>query len=236
MTDWSRLKHAYGSAQDLPVLFGRLETEPTKDLWNDLWSRLCHQGSTYSASFAALTWLSDAAGHRGRSRDDALLLAGAIVAGADEETRARHADEIEALRLLAHQRVREQADPEVYVYLLQSAMAFEGVPVWSECLEGLADEEYELACPECDMGVFIAIGEAGYFSAVGDYEPGDPPGTPLRPALPENLEGPARQLHDAAFEAGAERVAVGLTHLFGRATCEECGAEFSIAEQVADQY
>ncbi|MER6470956.1 hypothetical protein [Streptomyces collinus] len=236
MTDWSQLKHAYGSAQDIPALFSRLEAEPTRELWSDLWSRLCHQGSTYSASFAALAWLTDVASQRGQNRDDALLLAGAIVAGADEKTLAPYADKIEPLRLLANDRIREPANPDVYVYLLQAAMAFDGVPVWSECLEGLAEEEYEASCPECEMGVFIVIGEAGYFSAVGDYEPGDPAGIPLRPALPDDLDGPARQLYGAAYEAGAERVAVGLTHLFGSATCAECGSEFSVAEQVADQY
>ncbi|MFF8594548.1 hypothetical protein ACF061_24475 [Streptomyces sp. NPDC015220] len=236
MIDWSLLKHAYGTAEDIPVLFDRLGTGPSDEVWSDLWSRLCHQGSVYSASFAALAPLADLGDKAGKDGDNALILAGAIVAGADEGTRARHMDEIEALRLLAHGRVREPADPDVYVYLLQAAMAFDGVPVWSECLEGLADEEYEVSCPECDMGVLIAIGEAGCFSAVGDYEPGDSSAIPLRPALPQDLEGPARQLYEAAREAGVGRVAAGLTHLFGNATCAECGTEFSLSEQVADQY
>lgn len=236
MTDWSQLKHAYGSAEDIPALFERLGSEPSDELWNDLSSRLCHQGSVYSASFAALADLGSLAGQPGQNRDNALLLAGAILAGADEETRRTHADAIEILRSIAHDRIHQTAEPNLYIRLLQAATALDGVPGWFGYLEGLADETYEMFCPSCEMGVFIAIGEVGYFSAVGDYEPGGPEGIPLRPATPASLSGTARQLYEAACQAGAEPVAVALTHLFGTGTCAECGAEFSVAEQVADEY
>jgi len=55
---WSELEHAYGHADDIPVLLERLrefpssvgETEP----WFTIWSALAHQGDVYSASFAAV--------------------------------------------------------------------------------------------------------------------------------------------------------------------------------------
>ncbi|MFJ4847829.1 MULTISPECIES: hypothetical protein [unclassified Streptomyces] len=203
-------------------------------MWSDLWSRLCHQGSVYSASFAALSKLADVGSKAGQAGDDALILAGAIVAAADGDTRRDHIDDIDRLRSLARERIRRPAEPGPYIYLLQAAMALDNVPVWSEALEGLADETYEVFCPECEMGVFIAIGEAGYFSAVGDHEPGDPDVKPLRPAEPADLSGPARLLYDAACEAGIASVMVALTHLFGTGTCGECGAEFVVAEQVAE--
>ncbi|MFE4696871.1 hypothetical protein ACFRIC_07225 [Streptomyces sp. NPDC056738] len=236
MTDWSQLKHAYGTAEDIPALFERLGTEPNDEVWSDLWSRLCHQGSVYSASFAALAPLADLGGEAGKDGDNALLLAGAIAAAADDETRGQHGALIERLRALAHARIRRPAEPGFYVYLLQTAMALDGVPVWSSALEGLADGTIEVFCPECEMGVFVSIGEGGYFSAVGDWEPGDPEGSPLRAAASADLEGPARVLYDAAREAGVDTVALALTYLFGEGTCGECGAEFSIAEQVAEQY
>ncbi|MFD9127144.1 hypothetical protein [Kitasatospora sp. NPDC059571] len=236
MTDWSQLKHAYGTAEDIPVLFERLGTEPNDGVWGDLWSRLCHQGSVYPASFAALALLADLGDQGGKDGDDALLLAGAIAGAADEETRARHGVLIERLRILAHARIRRPAEPAFYVCLLQTAMALDGVRVWSSALEGLADGTIEVFCPECEMGVFVSIGEAGYFSAVGDWEPGDPAGAPLRAAAPADLEGPGRVLYDAASQAGLDTVALALTYVFGEGTCGECGAEFPIAEQVAEQY
>ncbi|GAA1539142.1 hypothetical protein GCM10009730_55400 [Streptomyces albidochromogenes] len=236
MTDWSQLQHAYGTAEDIPALFERLGTEPNDEAWSDLWSRLCHQGSVYPASFAALALLAGLGSEAGKDGDNALLLAGAIVAAADDETRDRHGASIERLRTLAHARIRRPAEPAFYIYLLQTVMALVGVPVWSSALEGLADGAIEVFCPECEMGVFVSIGEAGYFSAVGDWEPGDPEGPPLRAAEPDDLSGPARVLYDAASEAGVETVALALTYLFGGGRCGECGAEFSIAEQVAEWY
>lgn len=57
MTDWSRLDDAYGPADDIPVLFGNLAAENRRDTWNALWSRLCHQGSAWSATWAAVPLL-----------------------------------------------------------------------------------------------------------------------------------------------------------------------------------
>jgi hypothetical protein len=55
---WSELKHAYGSASDIPALLAQLESSPSSggnsEPWFSLWSALCHQGDVYSASFAAV--------------------------------------------------------------------------------------------------------------------------------------------------------------------------------------
>lgn len=57
---WSKLRHAYGDAADVPDLLRTLagstgpkancEDEP----WFSLWSSLCHQGDVYTASYAAV--------------------------------------------------------------------------------------------------------------------------------------------------------------------------------------
>ncbi|MCT9113192.1 hypothetical protein ACFWD7_38975 [Streptomyces mirabilis] len=48
--DWSRLKHAYGSASDLPRLFDEIgDPEPADVVWEELWASLYHQGSVYEA-------------------------------------------------------------------------------------------------------------------------------------------------------------------------------------------
>jgi hypothetical protein len=61
MTDWRTLNHAYGNAADIAGLLQQLSPEPKASVWEELWSRLCHQGTVYSASFAALPALADAA-------------------------------------------------------------------------------------------------------------------------------------------------------------------------------
>ena len=55
---WADLRHAYGSAGDVPDLLRRLVTAPASsgrdEPWFSLWSALAHQGDVYSASFAAV--------------------------------------------------------------------------------------------------------------------------------------------------------------------------------------
>lgn len=56
---WSELEHAYGKAQDVPRLLRELADSPPCDGYDaepycSLWGALCHQGTVYSASYAAL--------------------------------------------------------------------------------------------------------------------------------------------------------------------------------------
>ena len=61
---WSELAHAYGNAEDIPELIRQLEGLPPSDgerePWFSLWSALAHQGTVYSASFAAVPHVVDA--------------------------------------------------------------------------------------------------------------------------------------------------------------------------------
>ncbi|MFF4392538.1 hypothetical protein ACFY0G_38220 [Streptomyces sp. NPDC001552] len=156
MTDWPQLSHAYGSAEDIPTLLARIASEPESELWNDLWSALCHQGSVYSASFAALPWLADMAESEDRGQAvNALSLAGAIMAGAEQphgagDVRTQHSAEIATLLASVNRRLRTATDRTEYIDLLASMLGFEGVVGWSEDLAwGLGNEEYEVSCPGC---------------------------------------------------------------------------------------
>jgi hypothetical protein len=57
---WVGLRHAYGSAADIPDLIRalKLSTSPRKgqtdEPWHSLWSSLCHQGDVYTASYVAV--------------------------------------------------------------------------------------------------------------------------------------------------------------------------------------
>ena len=60
MGGWALLRHAHGSAGDIPGLL-MLAAGPTggRDrAWAQLWDRLCHHGSVYSASAAAVPELT----------------------------------------------------------------------------------------------------------------------------------------------------------------------------------
>jgi len=60
---WTTLRHAYGTAEDIPLLLRQLRlfppSRPDAEPWHSLWSALCHQGDVYSASFAAVPHIVD---------------------------------------------------------------------------------------------------------------------------------------------------------------------------------
>jgi hypothetical protein len=61
---WSDLQHAYGDAEDIPVLLKQLADIPSsrgnEEPWFSIWSALAHQGDVYSASFAAVPHIVNA--------------------------------------------------------------------------------------------------------------------------------------------------------------------------------
>ena len=62
--DWSLVSTAYGSAVDVPSLLDRLKSPNSSDrreAIDELWGCLCHQGTVYSASAAAVPFLLEAA-------------------------------------------------------------------------------------------------------------------------------------------------------------------------------
>ncbi|MEU0956277.1 hypothetical protein ABZ353_28660 [Streptomyces niveus] len=241
MTDWTQLSHAYGSAEDIPTLLDQIASDPSPERWNDLWSALCHQGSVYSASFAALPWLADVADRDDREQAvSALNLAGAIMAGSDQphgagDVRAHHVTEVKTLLAAVNKHLRTSSDRNEYAYLLESMLSFEGVVSWREDLAcGLVNEEYEVSCPGCQANLFIVIGERGFFSTSGDYALSEDvvETTPLRPANPAAMDGIGRRLHDIALTDGHQEVANAMTYVFGEATCQDCETGFSVADQV----
>ncbi|MEE1821127.1 hypothetical protein PUR61_02760 [Streptomyces sp. BE20] len=244
MTDWSQLSHAYGSAEDIPALLDEIEADPNAERWNDLWSALCHQGSVYSASFAALPRLTTiAVGADPQEQLNALHLAAAIVAGTGQlhgadDVRVKYAQEIATLLRMANEHLRTSPDRTDYIYLLEALMAFEGVPVWGEELAwGLVNGEYQISCPDCETSLFIAIGDYGYFSTSGDYALDDHvEKAPLRPVGPGDLRGIGQRIHALAFTDGQNEVATAVTYLFGSAHCTDCGADFAVADQVGDPH
>ncbi|MFJ8646857.1 hypothetical protein ACIRNI_12100 [Streptomyces sp. NPDC093546] len=207
--------------------FALLGGDDDAKVWDELWNDLCHQGCVYDDSFAALPFLAAiATGRAPGDREQAVLMAGLIASAADEERRARYATEIAELLPVARACLAAcpADDASTFVYLTQCLLAFEGEPVWSDSLEGLFTEEFEVECPDPGCGAMP-------FVIFGDHAEDDEAET--HPADPSELTGIAQRLHRMASEAGQTGVARGVTYLFGRATCPECDTEFSVSERVA---
>ncbi|WUI02432.1 hypothetical protein OHR68_11715 [Spirillospora sp. NBC_00431] len=246
MTDWSALAHAYGSAEDVPGLLDQAGPGLEDATWEELWGRLCHQGTVYTASYAALPDLTRMARQWSPGeRVMPLVLAGAIVASTDRDgvrtdPRTAHAAEVGELARLTEETLRGGVadDAAAYVHVLQALLAFEGVAVWGQRLDGLNDEEYEVDCPHCQAGNFVAFGEYGHFATTDGLYMNDTDSrrTPLLPARPSSLEGLAQRLYARAVADGHPEVASKLTYLFGGARCAECDQPFGVAEVVAARW
>ncbi|GLW10306.1 hypothetical protein Misp01_54340 [Microtetraspora sp. NBRC 13810] len=244
MTDWSRLTHAHGSAENVPELLDQLVPDSRAAVWDELWSCICHQMTVYPASFAALPRLAEIArSWAPADRTMILSLCGSIVAGARQphgagDVRMIHAAEIEELLRLTNETMHAAIDEDSFIYMLQAVLAFEDVPVWDEMLEQLLQGEYELEnCPGCGVHLLVAIGADGYFATSGDYAIEDDPAKgELAPAVPSELDHVARRMYDTAQSLGRENLTTRLLYLFGNATCPDCRTTFQVADQVIKQY
>ena len=182
---WSELRHAYGPAHDVPDLLRALaaESDPrySDDIslarenptpWEQVHSKLCHQSSLYSATFAAFPHIVDIAEKDGLGKQkETLLLAGEIEVNGtvdDEIPKDLIPEFNEALiRVrgwsLKVVRQTEITDGFTLPYLLQS---FGGLryprSFHVQCLERLTggDAEIEIdSCPQCDEYILVLVEE-----------------------------------------------------------------------------
>lgn len=234
VTDWFRLRDAYGSADGMPDLLDRYEADP-EAVSTELVDRLCPMYDTaFSASYAALPRLLEiAAGRAAGERLDALYLAGAITrcARSSPETAQRESREAAAFCRLTEETLATSMTAVDYVFLLQSWMAFQGLEVWDRHLENLAEGEHEVDCPYCGVMLTIVFGEDGHFAASEGYANPKAPRSPLRPIDPAQAGGTVQQLHRRALADGQTAVAHGLPYMFGQASCTDCGTEFSVPDR-----
>ena len=235
MTDWGKLSHAYGDADDIPALLARMSPDPKDEVWGELWGRLCHQSTVFSASFPALPALEEAAASwSAAERSQPLMLAAGIVAatGAPEHYLAGLEPVIDSLHALALEAiVLPGRSPAEFVYLAESVFAFEGDRLWGRNLEGLIDGEFSAACPHCGARLIVGAAESEFFFALDPSRSAEPRRSPVRPAVEPGEIG--RRLTEWALAAQQSEVASQVPYLFGAGRCPSCEAELSVPEALA---
>jgi hypothetical protein len=254
MTEWRSLRHAYGSAADVPALLDRLTPRAEAGVWGELWSRICHQGTVYSASFAALPALAAAAERWSPTeRVQALVLAGSILSSDDVDggDRVKFLRPIEGVvphfQKLCAESLAGPGLPETdFIHLLQAARSFEGDHFWGRELERLADGEFTGTCPHCGAELFLVMGEYGFFATSEEWvrPAGTRPGrtavrpgsnrTPIEPNAGE-LPDAGGWLHERARAAQQHDVARLIRHVFGTTACPLCGDGFEVRDAISEQ-
>ena len=194
-------------------------------------SRLCHQGTVYSASYAALPLLAEIAEHHDPSGYIAALdLASAIVASADGPTdpaaiRRQYMDTVTRLRGMAERNLA-LADGDVeFIYGLQALMAFENGGVWQRHLNHLADGELPFECPNCREFLILDLEDPEH--TLANYTDSSVPPTLVQPARSGRWHG--RRTHPRAVRAAARpEVTERLRYALGSATCPNCRTVFDV--------
>jgi hypothetical protein len=227
----------------MPGLLDQLSPDRLAQAWDDLWSRLYHQGTAYPASYAALPALTQKARDwPARDRTGPLDLAAAIISIGDQPYREAYAAQIAELAALTEEALLEPgltSDPVAFVSLLEALLAFEGAGVWGRHLgDLLREEEYEVPCPRCEARNFIVFAMYGYFSTLDNLYMKGIGGErlPLHPACPDALEGIPGRLHARVLAGGHPDIADKLTYVFGTAQCPACGTLFPVSQAITARW
>jgi predicted RNA-binding Zn-ribbon protein involved in translation (DUF1610 family) len=224
MNEWRFLRDAYGSAEAIETLLEHADSDD-RSVWKELWSRLCHQGTVYTASYESLPRLAELADSWHHSTfNQPLFLATCIIASTDgprrpTDVRDEFADAVQVLRRVAERHLIGASDDTDFVYIVQALLATEGDSVWARNLDLLADGEVEFACRRCAEQVLISCEtwRATSFDDASLESRG------VDAADPGQLVSAEARAYSLAATSDRPEVARQLLHLFGVFECPRCG-------------
>jgi hypothetical protein len=222
------------------------------DLWGDLWGSICHQGTVYTATYAAVPHLVDMLQTASEAEElDFIVFLGTVAASLDRPPIPKHLEPeytnalqvtAEIARGLILSRSWEKGD---YIYLLQAVAGLHGCQVPGQQLENLQNEQYETYCLNCNQFLVVSVREAGFFTSASDqfYKPlSDEVEVKPRIAIDEPWDGTIdcadnfRWLYGISCVTGHTDVAFWLRCLYGETTCPICNGTFNLMESIERQY
>ena len=143
---WKSLSHAYRDAADVPTMLEELfraSADARSDAWSTVWSSLCHQGSVYTATYAAVPHIVEHAVSATRAaRDNCLIFVGAVAKSTDaapipDELRDDYVAALSRAEPLVVAAIEAKPTTEHrLVYLLGALAALRGCTRTAEVLEG----------------------------------------------------------------------------------------------------
>ena len=174
---WADLEQAYGSAANVPAMLDKLRHMRDRDAWDDIWASLCHQGTVYTATYAAVPHIFDIFQSASEAeREEFIMFFGRVAASLDgapipKRLESEYAKAIQAVAEVAREfllsRSWETAD---YLFTLQAVAGLNGCHGPGHFLEWIYNEECQINCIECDQFLIVAIRETGFFAyAAGDF-------------------------------------------------------------------
>ena len=233
------MHHAYGPAGDIPGLLARVTPAESDPVWDELWSRLCHQGTVYPASVLALPDLLALARRWPPSQRTAPLALAAGIVAATDGAQSADADILAGLEEAAAESLSGPGlDHVQVVHVAQAVLSFRGDRLWGRQLDRYATGEFPGVCRGCACEFFIVIAPGEYFVAREDYvRRPDVARTPIEPASVEPATGlpeVARWLSQVAAATRDTLLAHDVRYLFGTVQCPGCGMRSDVPNAIGD--
>jgi hypothetical protein len=177
---WALLSHAYGNADYIPEMILQLLQDFESEQENDLfYGCLCHQYSTYSATFAAVPHIVEIAFRprtKTKNQSDIVIFCGLVhayrnydrrykinsvnhdfIAELNAQIETAYYAAIEKIKPLAENLFKEnQVDGEVRRLLFFSFLAFQGQEKLSRMFFQYSDlDEFVFDCPNCENEIYL---------------------------------------------------------------------------------
>ena len=232
--NWKRLRHAYGSAEDMPALLAALDPDPKSPVWNELWGRVCHQYSTFSASPHVLPFLLSAAqGWVPENRLMPLVLAGSIVAAPETDLRGFESI-VQGLGILAHDTLdRARLSRKNRVYLVGALISFGGDRLWGRALECLNDGEFSAICPACKTQLRVVLGDDAYCCVENWVGSAQGARSAIVASTQEKLADTGHKLYSLCTASGDFELGDWICQVFGTTKCPHCVRSLDVASAIA---
>ena len=232
---WSGLHDAYGSANEVPRLLELARAASGEsEVWQDLWGRLCHQGTVYEASFAAIPTLAEIARTNPVTAfSQPLNLLAAIAGSTDvcdgtDDTRGEYADSLASCLPAAMGYVALASDDADFTYALSVFSGLHGQAAWYQALTFVADGVALGECPHCGEDLCLVLDEDPPVASATWDRPAL--GPVIVPATVAALNGHAAEVCELARRHGRDRVAARVLLALGTTRCPACGTAVNVPE------
>lgn len=245
---WSNLQHAYGTAVDIPDMLLRLDKEDSSTL-DELFGSICHQGSVYTASFAAVPHLVQSAQiiKSAEFRAQVLILVGSICSSNDfrgrgeklsAEIQYEYETSLPKALELSVVTLREDINPYTAIYLLGATASLKGYREMGRLLVGFADEEFICICSKCSSDLYVW--PHGEELTVAAEDPVSSPKTDRMHVTPGPVENSINTdiyswLYELTETEILRSIQQKLPYLFGTVICPICSHSFSLIDRLLDE-
>jgi len=252
--EWARLTHCYGSAKDVPGMLLELSRAPNKEVWDRLWSSLCHQSDVYPATFAAIPHIVALAETLDpENQRMCWYFVGAVAQESGGNWSSRPPEEFREEYEKALARAASGIfqvltagveDEGEAAGLLEALASVRGCVKPARVLSYYVDDEIPTTCPGCEVELFVVVDQDRIYLTA--EEPGghpDPDRTwvehPVVPAsLPNvrleqvNPENHSHWVLSLAEQAGHPGLRDRFHRLYGQAQCPACGHRFPLMDHL----